>query len=151
MFSQTGFFTGVITTLSAIHTFRADESRIRSIHKDEKAKEEIVQEYEDLCKVLKTFKKVLPDLKMLKKEEYQKIIKDMDEKVAKEIWKDILELEKPGKKKDREGKVQELQTALFWEKLMSFQEVLQNLQDERLKRGRKVEKLDKSSDSNKGK
>lgn len=127
-------------TLSATEKLLKFESEVS---KNATNQAEFFKGYDEFIKAIQAFKD------MIEEEALGKGKLDIDEELSNEIWQEITHLENPSKRKNKEEKALALQNSLFWDKLYSFQESLNHLQDKRLKRGQKVEKIDPAAEGDK--
>ena len=131
---------GIADTLNEISAFSRKEKEIRSLQKGSKAEETVEEGFDHLIQNLMGLKRKIKKPSTMKRT----ATLDLDEEAINKITNALKFFETPAKTKQKEEKMRILQGALFWEKLFGFQTLLENLQDERLKRGRKVEKVDSS-------
>lgn len=137
---------GVFEALKEICAFSREEKEIRSHKGIYKSDEEAEKKFDSLIENLMGLKSALLPKKRIK----GKASLDIDEDLREKIASALSFFETPSKIKRREEKMRVLQGTLFWEKLFGFQQLLENLEDERLKRGRRVEKIDNSGSGKRG-
>lgn len=127
-------------TLSATEKLLKFEDKVRG---NATPQAEFFKGYDEFIKAVQAFKDIIEE------EAFGNGKLDIDEELSNEIWQEITHLESPSTRKNKEEKAIALQNSLFWDKLYSFQESLSHLQDKRLKRGQKVEKIDPSAEGDK--
>lgn len=126
--------------LNQVLAFSKKEKEIRSVKSGSKAEEKVEEGFDLLIQNLMELKEEIKGPGAFRGEATLEVDENMIDKIAKALKF----FETPAKTRQREEKMRILQGALFWEKLFGFQTLLENLQDKRLKRGQKVEKVSKS-------
>ncbi|CRX38665.1 hypothetical protein [Estrella lausannensis] len=137
---------GMMAALKEVNNFSKRHEEIRSHKGIFKSDEETEKKFDSLLNNLMELRNALQDSKAIKGKASRVIDEEMREKIASALSF----FESPSKIKRREEKMRVLQGTLFWEKLFGFQTLLENLQDERLKRGRRVERIDNSGSGKQG-
>jgi hypothetical protein len=132
---------GLKSTLADIASFSKKEDAIRASKTGSKEEYDAQIEFDNLIHNLMEFKRSIKKPAVFKGMASKKLDKELLHKIEKAIK--FFESTEAGEQ------VRILKGTLFWEKLFGFQTLLQNLQDTRLKRGRKVEKVEKSGTSKK--
>ena len=132
-------------TLNEVSAFSKREKEIRSLKIGSKAEKKVEEGFDHLIQNLMELKK-----KIKKPSTFRKTAtRSSDEEVIEKIESALQFFETPAKTKRREEKMRILQGTLFWEKLLGFQTLLENINDKSLKRGRKVEKVSESESTKK--
>ena len=127
-------------TLNEVSSFSKREKEIRSLKEGTEAEEKVEENFDHLIHNLMELK-----MKMKKPKTFKvSATTEYDEEMIDKIEKALEFFETPAKTRRKEEKMRILQGTLFWEKLFGVQTLLENFQDEHLKRGRKVEGVDET-------